>query len=60
MVTNALQYLSHEMVDKIIVLGDGRVEEMGTFPGLSSDPNFTILYIFEGSIRNFCRHNRYF
>jgi len=49
------------MVDKIIVLGDGRVEEMGTFAGLSSsDPNFTILYIFEGSIRNFCRHNRYF
>jgi ATP-binding cassette subfamily C (CFTR/MRP) protein 1 len=39
LVTNALQYLSHEMVDKIIVLGDGRVEEMGTFAGLSSDPN---------------------
>ena len=39
LVTNALQYLSHEMVDKIIVLGDGRVEEMGTFAELSSDPN---------------------
>lgn len=39
LVTNALQYLSHEMVDKIICLGDGRVQEVGTFAELSSDPN---------------------
>jgi len=38
LVTNALQYLSHEMVDKIICLGDGRVQEVGTFSELSSDP----------------------
>lgn len=39
LVTNALQYLSHEMVDKIICLEDGRVQEVGTFSELSSDPN---------------------
>jgi ABC-type multidrug transport system fused ATPase/permease subunit len=39
LVTNALQYLSHPMVDKIICLGDGRVKEVGTFSQLSSDPN---------------------
>ncbi len=39
LVTNALQYLSHEMVDKIICLGDGCVQEVGTFSELSSDPN---------------------
>lgn len=37
LVTNALQHLSHPMVDKIIVLGDGCVEEVGTFEELSSD-----------------------
>ena len=39
LVTNALQYLSHPMVDRILVLGDGREEESGTFQELSSDPN---------------------
>eukprot|EP00581_Thalassiosira_minuscula_P016410 CAMPEP_0183715472 /NCGR_PEP_ID=MMETSP0737-20130205/9671_1 /TAXON_ID=385413 /ORGANISM="Thalassiosira miniscula, Strain CCMP1093" /LENGTH=1569 /DNA_ID=CAMNT_0025944567 /DNA_START=70 /DNA_END=4779 /DNA_ORIENTATION=+ len=39
LVTNALQHLSHSMVDKILVLGDGCVEEVGTFQELSSDPN---------------------
>jgi len=39
LVTNALQHLSHSMVDKILVLGDGCVEEVGTFKELSSDPN---------------------
>ncbi|KAL7549875.1 hypothetical protein ACHAWF_013132, partial [Thalassiosira exigua] len=39
LVTNALQHLSHPMVDKILVLGDGCVEEAGTFQELSSDPN---------------------
>jgi len=39
LVTNALQYLSHPMVDKIICLGNGRVQEVGTFSQLSSDPN---------------------
>ena len=39
LVTNALQYLSHPLVDKIICLGDGRVQEVGTFRELSSDPN---------------------
>ena len=38
LVTNAIQYLSHPMVDKIICLGDGRVQEVGTFSELSSDP----------------------
>ena len=38
LVTNALQYLSHEMVDKIICLEDGRVQEVGTFAELSSNP----------------------
>lgn len=31
LVTNALQHLSHSMVDRILVLGDGCVEEVGTF-----------------------------
>lgn len=38
LVTNALQYLSHPMIDKIICLGDGCVEEVGTYAELSSDP----------------------
>ena len=36
LVTNAIQHLSHPMLDKIIVLGDGRVEEVGTYSELSS------------------------
>lgn len=39
LVTNALQHLSHPMVDKILVLGDGCVEEVGTFEELSSNQN---------------------
>ena len=39
LVTNALQYLNHPMVDKIICLDDGCVEEVGTYAELSSDPN---------------------
>lgn len=38
LVTNALQYLNHPMIDKIIVLGDGCVDEVGTFAELSSNP----------------------
>lgn len=37
LVTNAIQHLSHPMLDKIIVLGDGRVEEVGTYAELSSN-----------------------
>ena len=39
LVTNAIQYLSHPMVDKIVCLNDGCVEEVGTFAELSSDAN---------------------
>ena len=39
LVTNALQYLNHPMVDRIVVLGDGCVEEVGTYAELSSNPN---------------------
>eukprot|EP00804_Cyclotella_cryptica_P002770 CCRYP_021220-RD/>CCRYP_021220-RD protein AED:0.04 eAED:0.04 QI:576/1/1/1/1/0.85/7/1584/1189 len=37
LVTNALQYLSHPMIDKIICLEDGCIEEVGTFAQLSSN-----------------------
>lgn len=39
LVTNALQFLSHPKVDKIICLNDGCVEEVGTYQQLSSDPS---------------------
>lgn len=39
LVTNAVQFLSHPMVDKIICLNDGCVEEVGTYTELSSNPN---------------------
>lgn len=39
LVTNALQYLNHPEVDKIIVLEDGCVVEVGSYAELSSDPN---------------------
>lgn len=39
LVTNALQYLSHPMVDKIVCLNDGCVEEVGTYAELSSNAN---------------------
>ena len=35
--TNALQYLNHPRVDKIIVMQDGRIAEQGTFASLSND-----------------------
>jgi len=37
LVTNALQYLSHPLVDKIIVLKDGKVVERGSYNKLSND-----------------------
>ena len=37
LVTNALQYLSHPLVDQIVVLKDGRVEEEGTYAELSAE-----------------------
>lgn len=39
LVTNAIQHLSHPMVDKIIVLEDGCVQETGSFVELSSNHN---------------------
>ena len=39
LVTNALQYLNHPLVDKIICLDDGCVEEVGTYAELASNPN---------------------
>jgi ATP-binding cassette subfamily C (CFTR/MRP) protein 1 len=35
LVTNALQFLAHPRVDRIVVLGDGRVVEQGTYAALS-------------------------
>jgi ATP-binding cassette, subfamily C (CFTR/MRP), member 1 len=39
LVTNALQYLNHPMVDKIVVLQDGRIWEQGTYAQLSNTPD---------------------
>jgi ABC-type sulfate/molybdate transport systems ATPase subunit len=36
LVTNALQYLSHPLVDRIVVLKDGRVEEEGSYAELTA------------------------
>ena len=38
LVTNALQYLNHPRLDKIICLDDGCVAEVGTYTDLSSNP----------------------
>jgi ABC-type multidrug transport system fused ATPase/permease subunit len=35
LITNALQHLSHPMVDRIVVLKEGNVIEMGTFDELN-------------------------
>jgi len=37
LVTNALQYLSHPLVDRIIILKEGKVIESGTFNELNSN-----------------------
>lgn len=37
--TNALQYLSHPRVNKIIVIQDGRIVEQGTYSELSKNKN---------------------
>ena len=39
LVTNALQHLSHPMLDRIIVLDDGCVQEVGSYAELSSNHN---------------------
>jgi ABC-type multidrug transport system ATPase subunit len=39
LVTNALQFLSHPRVDKIVVINDGRIAEQGTYQELSSVPD---------------------
>jgi ABC-type sugar transport system ATPase subunit len=35
LVTNALQFLAHPRVDRIVVIGDGRVVEQGTYAALA-------------------------
>lgn len=37
LVTNAIQYLKHNSVSKIVVIQDGRIVEEGTYRSLSSD-----------------------
>lgn len=39
LVTNALQYLNHPLVDKILVLKDGLIQESGKYGELIKDPN---------------------
>ncbi len=39
LITNAIQYLSDENVDKIIVLDDGCIAEVGSYKELSDDPD---------------------
>lgn len=36
LVTNAIQYLSHERVDKIVVIQDGRIAEQGSYKELAA------------------------
>lgn len=38
LVTNALQYLNHPLVDRILVLRDGRVQEEGSYEELTRNP----------------------
>eukprot|EP00560_Eucampia_antarctica_P007002 CAMPEP_0197828720 /NCGR_PEP_ID=MMETSP1437-20131217/5242_1 /TAXON_ID=49252 ORGANISM="Eucampia antarctica, Strain CCMP1452" /NCGR_SAMPLE_ID=MMETSP1437 /ASSEMBLY_ACC=CAM_ASM_001096 /LENGTH=1315 /DNA_ID=CAMNT_0043430055 /DNA_START=350 /DNA_END=4300 /DNA_ORIENTATION=+ len=39
LVTNAIQYLSNPLVDRIIVLDEGSIYESGSYAELSQDPN---------------------
>lgn len=39
LVTNALQYLNHPMVDRIVVFQNGRVVEQGTYNQLAATPD---------------------
>ena len=39
LVTNALQYLSHSLVDRIVVFQNGRVVEQGTYKELANSPD---------------------
>jgi len=39
LVTNALQFLRHPRVNKIVVVNDGRIAEQGTFMDLAKKPN---------------------
>ena len=39
LVTNAIQYLSHERVDRIVVLKEGEIVEQGSYEELSSNPD---------------------
>ena len=39
LVTNALQYLRHARVNKIVVINDGRIAEQGTYRGLAQQPD---------------------
>jgi len=49
LVTNALQYLSNPLVDRILVLHDGVVHEEGTYAELTKDPSS----LFLRSLRSF-------
>ena len=37
LITNALQYLSHPRVDRIVVLNEGRIQEQGTYKSLTNN-----------------------
>jgi ATP-binding cassette subfamily C (CFTR/MRP) protein 1 len=49
LVTNALQYLRSPMVDRILVVGDGTVQESGTYSELSMNP----ASLFSKSLKSF-------
>ena len=38
LVTNAIQYLNHPRVDKIVVIRDGEIVEQGSYKDLATDP----------------------
>ena len=46
LVTNALQYLKHPLVNRIVVLKDGTVAETGTYKELTSDENSSFARVF--------------
>jgi len=49
LVTNALQYLRNPMVDRILVLSDGVIQEAGTYEDLSNDESS----LFTRSLKSF-------